>query len=191
MQVLKHALIYFLKDPYAKKFMKDEKFTMTDFIANSGGLLGLCMGFSLVSLAEIVYHCFICIFSLFLKEKEETLDTDSENHQEEGVTEHIDSDPKECESCKDVKSIEEINGNYFKSFMDYETSEMDTFSESMNTPPRVYQLYPQVIPTSQLPCFLHPNTSQLFYVNPNNVGQRHFTSPSSCQDRDGRFHSAS
>ncbi len=30
------------------------------YIASSGGLLGLCMGFSFVSLAEIAYHCFIC-----------------------------------------------------------------------------------------------------------------------------------
>ena len=36
-----------IKDPYAKRFMKDEKITKTAYIANSGGLLGLCMGFSL------------------------------------------------------------------------------------------------------------------------------------------------
>ena len=33
------------QDPYAKRFMKDEKITKTAYIANSGGLLGLCMGF--------------------------------------------------------------------------------------------------------------------------------------------------
>ena len=32
--------------------------TRTSFIANVGGLLGLCMGFSLVSVAEILY--FVC-----------------------------------------------------------------------------------------------------------------------------------
>jgi hypothetical protein len=37
----------FVQDPYAKRFMKDEKITKTAYIANSGGLLGLCMGFSL------------------------------------------------------------------------------------------------------------------------------------------------
>jgi hypothetical protein len=36
-----------VQDPYAKRFMKDEKITKTAYIANSGGLLGLCMGFSL------------------------------------------------------------------------------------------------------------------------------------------------
>ena len=37
--------------------MKDEKTTRTSFIANVGGLLGLCMGFSVVSIFEIMYHC--------------------------------------------------------------------------------------------------------------------------------------
>ena len=37
------------QDPYAKRFMKDEKITKTAYIANSGGLLGLCMGFRSVS----------------------------------------------------------------------------------------------------------------------------------------------
>ena len=43
--------------------MKDEKITKTAYIANSGGLLGLCMGFSLVSAAEILYHCLFGLFS--------------------------------------------------------------------------------------------------------------------------------
>ena len=37
--------IHSQQDPYAKRFMKDEKITKTAYIANSGGLLGLCMGF--------------------------------------------------------------------------------------------------------------------------------------------------
>ena len=46
-----------MQDPYAKRFLKDVKTTKTKFIANSGGILGLCMGFSLISFAEIVFHC--------------------------------------------------------------------------------------------------------------------------------------
>ena len=53
----------FIKDPYAKRFQKDEKITKTSYIANSGGLLGLCMGFSLIGAAEILFHCFFGIFS--------------------------------------------------------------------------------------------------------------------------------
>ena len=37
--------------------MRDEKVTVTSFVANVGGLLGLCMGFSLVSVVEMVYFC--------------------------------------------------------------------------------------------------------------------------------------
>ena len=36
--------------------MRDQKITVIAFVANTGGLLGLCMGFSLVSVFEIVYH---------------------------------------------------------------------------------------------------------------------------------------
>ena len=53
----------FIKDPYAKRFQKDEKITKTSYIANSGGLLGLCMGFSLISGAEILFHFVFGIFS--------------------------------------------------------------------------------------------------------------------------------
>ena len=60
---------YLQKDPYAKRFVKDEKITKTDYIANSGGLLGLCMGFSLVSAAEILYHCLFSLFSLICRKR--------------------------------------------------------------------------------------------------------------------------
>ena len=38
------------------------------YIASSGGLLGLCMGFSFVSLAEILYHCFLCVLMVIRHE---------------------------------------------------------------------------------------------------------------------------
>ena len=56
----------FIKDPYAKRFQKDEKITITSYIANSGGLLGLCMGFSLISGAEIIFHAAFGLFSMFV-----------------------------------------------------------------------------------------------------------------------------
>ena len=43
------------------------------YIASSGGLLGLCMGFSFVSLAEILYHCFICVSLFFKRSSKSTL----------------------------------------------------------------------------------------------------------------------
>ena len=55
----------FIKESYTKRFRKDEKMSRISYIASSGGLLGLCMGFSFVSLAEIAYHCCLCCRILF------------------------------------------------------------------------------------------------------------------------------
>ena len=55
----------FIKEPYTKRFRKTEKMTRISYIASSGGLLGLCMGFSFVSLAEIAYHLCLCCGYLF------------------------------------------------------------------------------------------------------------------------------
>ena len=45
----------YVKDSFATRIVRDERMTRTNFVANVGGLLGLCMGFSLVSVAEIIY----------------------------------------------------------------------------------------------------------------------------------------
>lgn len=39
-----------------KPLLLIQKIPVIAFVANTGGLLGLCMGFSLVSLFEILYH---------------------------------------------------------------------------------------------------------------------------------------
>ena len=46
----------YIKDPVVTRIMRDQKIPVIAFVANTGGLLGLCMGFSLVSLFEIFYH---------------------------------------------------------------------------------------------------------------------------------------
>ena len=38
------------------RILRDEKTPIIAFVANTGGLMGLCMGFSLVSVFEILYH---------------------------------------------------------------------------------------------------------------------------------------
>ena len=50
------AINIFFPNPFVNRMIRDVKITMNDFIGNVGGLLGLCMGFSVISLAEIVYH---------------------------------------------------------------------------------------------------------------------------------------
>ena len=58
--VIFHVLI---KDPYAKRFQRDEKIAITSFIANMGGLLGLWLGFSWISGAEILFYITSGVFS--------------------------------------------------------------------------------------------------------------------------------
>ena len=62
----------FIKESYTKRFRKTEKMSRISYIASSGGLLGLCMGFSFVSLAEILYHCFLCVI-MVIREKSSKL----------------------------------------------------------------------------------------------------------------------
>ena len=46
----------FFRDPYYTEFIKNEQISVLSFIANAGGLLGLCVGMSFLSIFEIVYH---------------------------------------------------------------------------------------------------------------------------------------
>ena len=46
----------FFPNPFVKRMIRDVMITTIDFIGNVGGLMGLCMGFSILSLAEIFYH---------------------------------------------------------------------------------------------------------------------------------------
>ena len=66
----------FIKESYTKRFRKTEKMSRISYIASSGGLLGLCMGFSFVSLAEILYHCFLCIAMVIRHESSKLLRKD-------------------------------------------------------------------------------------------------------------------
>jgi hypothetical protein len=47
----------FIKDPYYTSIKCDEQIPLISFLGNAGGLVGLCLGFSLVSIFEIFYHC--------------------------------------------------------------------------------------------------------------------------------------
>ena len=53
----------FIRDPYYTLYKKDVQISITSFVGNTGGLVGLCMGLSFISLFEMVYH----IFNYFAK----------------------------------------------------------------------------------------------------------------------------
>ena len=52
----------FLKDPFVKRYIREEKITENTFIGTIGGLLGLFLGFSFISVAEIVYLIALSIY---------------------------------------------------------------------------------------------------------------------------------
>ena len=55
----------FYKDPYYTLFKKDEEMSTVSWIGNTGGLFGLCMGLSVVSIFEMLYHCFNFFLPIF------------------------------------------------------------------------------------------------------------------------------
>ncbi len=56
------VLKIYIKEPYYTLFIRDEQSPILSFLGNIGGLLGLCVGLSIVSIFEIVYHCLNYIF---------------------------------------------------------------------------------------------------------------------------------
>ena len=52
------VLKIFLKDPYYTNVIRDRQITLTNFIGNTGGLVGLCLGLSFISIFEAMYHFF-------------------------------------------------------------------------------------------------------------------------------------
>ena len=55
------ALIHvMIQSPYVTKIKRDVETTLLSFIADTGGLLGLCLGFSFISIIEIVFWLFSC-----------------------------------------------------------------------------------------------------------------------------------
>ena len=44
------------QDPFVTRLLRDQKVSRIEFVANTGGLLGLCTGFSFVTFCEIIYQ---------------------------------------------------------------------------------------------------------------------------------------
>ena len=50
------VLNIFIKDPFYSKIKRDEQMTTISFIGNAGGLMGLCLGLSMISIFEMFYY---------------------------------------------------------------------------------------------------------------------------------------
>ena len=46
-----------IQSPYVTKIKRDVAMSFTNYVANTGGLLGLCLGFSFISILEILFWC--------------------------------------------------------------------------------------------------------------------------------------
>ncbi|XP_055534779.1 pickpocket protein 28-like [Wyeomyia smithii] len=66
-----HLAIYY-KEPQFMPLRRSELYGTTDFLANCGGLLGLCLGVSLLSLVELLYFCLIRPFTLWKEKRSST-----------------------------------------------------------------------------------------------------------------------
>uniref|UniRef100_A0A182R635 Pickpocket n=1 Tax=Anopheles funestus TaxID=62324 RepID=A0A182R635_ANOFN len=72
------ALIYiFVKDTYYRSFTKGELVGFTDFLSNVGGLLGLFLGFSIISLIEVIY--FVTLRPYCAKRKQKRINLKQHN----------------------------------------------------------------------------------------------------------------
>ena len=69
--------------------MRDEKIPIISFVANTGGLLGLCMGFSLVSVFEIVFHCGGAMKKEFMRRKRQQISRKADEGNHTVVQNHI------------------------------------------------------------------------------------------------------
>ena len=49
-----------IQSPYATLIRRDVAMTLTNYVANAGGLLGLCLGFSFISCIEMIFWCCCC-----------------------------------------------------------------------------------------------------------------------------------
>ena len=49
-----------IQSPYSTLIKRDIAMTRTSYVANAGGLLGLCLGCSFISLIEIIFWCCCC-----------------------------------------------------------------------------------------------------------------------------------
>lgn len=88
----------YIKDPSVSQIKRDQRIPVIWFIANVGGILGLSMGCSLVTIFEIVHHLVMAFLSTGkksisgLKQQRDTdereRDAEPNRHNEDGQTDN-------------------------------------------------------------------------------------------------------
>ena len=63
----------YIREPFVEVLVVDEDTSIMDFISSVGGLLGLCMGFSFVTVGEICYFLYLGIFSKMCKSMKDSV----------------------------------------------------------------------------------------------------------------------
>ncbi len=59
------ALVHvYVKRPVVTKIVRDQRIPVIWFVANCGGILGLCMGFSIVTVFEVLHYLANCLIEL-------------------------------------------------------------------------------------------------------------------------------
>ena len=53
------VVTFFFESPTVFEYLKESRMTLLQFISQMGGLLGLCIGLSFISVIEILYWCVI------------------------------------------------------------------------------------------------------------------------------------
>ena len=83
----------YLREPFVKQIKREEKTSYVTLIGTIGGLLGLFMGFSVISVIEIFYMIFLWLISKLNIGHSKIHDTSaiSKKHINSKVTRYLDS----------------------------------------------------------------------------------------------------
>ncbi|GLV58198.1 ripped pocket [Carabus blaptoides fortunei] len=66
------VLNFFYQQTQFRSYQKSELFGFTEFLSNSGGLLGLFLGFSFLSAVEFGYHLTLRLWCVYYRKHKET-----------------------------------------------------------------------------------------------------------------------
>ena len=61
----------FMREPFAEVLVRSVDVSIVDFISSVGGLLGLCMGFSFVTIAEVFFYSLLGLVQLLFRTNQE------------------------------------------------------------------------------------------------------------------------